>query len=323
MSSSAFTTALVLETHNIQRGGEAGALTALSNLLTHLKRQLETSVDEICVTHFGLSDAAQRQVEQMLGASVRWLCVDEITSYYEAKNAGFQATKADVVVFADSDCWPDTSWLGKLLSPFADANTKVVAGRTRYRDDVLGDAVTLLDFPYFERHCASGRITHNFYANNVAFRRDVFAEHNYPEDAFFRGHCQVLGMRLAEAGVAIRYQHDAVTVHRFPDSARELLVLRLLRGSDLRALAPRIAEHLELPVSPALSVPAAWLVRQSFAMRTERVREQSLIKRLQVNAICLGVAGLDAAGVVFAGRVGANPHTLLSYQNQSERFGAA
>src|SRR6185503_11031836 len=114
------------------------------------------------------------------------------------------------------------------------------AGRTTYRDDVLGTAATSIDFMYFPSALAEG-CTRNFYANNVAFRREVFAAHGYRSDErIYRGHCQRLGLRLAKAGVPVRYVPRAHTVHRFPDRASELFKLRLLRGADTVEMAPHL-----------------------------------------------------------------------------------
>ncbi|HZO15484.1 MAG TPA: hypothetical protein VFB62_19565, partial [Polyangiaceae bacterium] len=85
--------------------------------------------------------------------------------------------------------------------------------------------------------------TRNFYANNVAFRRDTFARFRYLADPkIYRGHCQRLGMRLAAAGVPVHYEPAAHTVHRFPDTTGELLRLRLLRGADTVQMTRHFSE---------------------------------------------------------------------------------
>ncbi len=127
-----------------------------------------------------------------------------------------------MVVFGDADCWPDPAWLDRLLAPFLEGpGARVVAGRTTYRDDVIGAAATSIDFMYFPSPLGEGT-TRNFYANNVAFRREVFGARRYlPAPGIYRGHCQQLGLRLAAEGVRVRYAPEAHTVHRFPDGAAE------------------------------------------------------------------------------------------------------
>src|SRR5262249_44489884 len=131
------TVALVLETHNLG-GGDADhrqLCASLTRLLEHLGKQTRplASLDQVLVTHFGLSARAQAALDQAAGRRLTYLELPEGSDYYAAKNHGFGATSADVVVFADSDCWPDTDWLDQLLAPFFDeeqrSHVKVVAGR--------------------------------------------------------------------------------------------------------------------------------------------------------------------------------------------------
>jgi GT2 family glycosyltransferase len=235
----------VLETHNL-RGGDGSPHDlerSLARLLDHLRAQTRplASLRELAITHTGLTPAAAARLEAHAGRSVRFVELPPEADYYAAKNAGFAATTADVVAFADADCWPDAGWLEALLAPFAaGAAVEAVAGRTLYREGLFGAAATAIDFMYFPSPLGEG-CTRNFYANNVAFRRDLFARMGYGRHPLYRGSCQVLGLALQEAGVAVRFAAEARTVHRLPDSTRELLRLRFLRGGDALALAPHLA----------------------------------------------------------------------------------
>jgi hypothetical protein len=251
------TVALVLETNNLRSSNDRARVCAsLARLLTHLSGQTRPLAElaELVVTHDGFDAAERAALERAAGVPITFVELPPDTGYYQAKNLGFDATSADVVAFGDADCWPARTWLERLLAPFADRRTAVVAGRTTYRDDLLGAAATSIDFMYFPSPLGEA-CTRNFYANNVAFRRDVFAQQRYHADEhIYRGHCQRLGLRLVAAGVPVRFEPEAHTVHRFPDDRRELLSLRLLRGADTAEMAPHFAAAL-LP--PGL----AWLGR--------------------------------------------------------------
>jgi hypothetical protein len=252
------TFALVLETNNLTGGGADAARTAqsLERLLARLREQTRplAMLDEFVITHDGLASGARARLDAIAGKPIRWVEIDADTDYYEAKNRGFDATSTDVVAFADADCWPEPAWLEELFAPFGDAAVEVTAGRTTYRTDVLGTGASTIDFMYFDSPLAAG-CTRNFYANNVAFRREIFAQRRYPRrDSVYRGHCQLLGLRLLRDGIAVRFAPEAHTVHRLPDSRRELLRLRWLRGSDAAELTPAFAQS-------ALPRGLSWLGR--------------------------------------------------------------
>lgn len=244
--------ALVLETNNL-RGGDgqlAAAEASLRHALGVLARQTVplSSLAQVVITHDGLSPACRDSMMQAAACHIDFVQISAETGYYEAKNTGFAATdpaRCSYVVFADADCHPDASWLAAMLAPFAQAvPPAVVAGRTSYADNVTGSALTTMDFMYFPSQLAAGA-TRNFYANNVAFRRDVFARYQYqPLPNVYRAHCQVLGMRLHAAGVPLHYAAAAHTEHRLPDTWRETLQLRWMRGEDTHALTPHLVRTL-------------------------------------------------------------------------------
>jgi len=147
--------------------------------------------------------------------------------------------------------------------------------------------------------------TRNFYANNVAFRRETFSRFRYlPAADVYRGHCQHLGFRLHAALVPIRFAPGARTVHRFPDSAWELARLRLLRGADTVAVAPALARAVLLGALgdvPAVAPLAILAARLAFSVRSVSAQDLAPARGLRW-ALCvaavLGISALDAAGVV-------------------------
>jgi hypothetical protein len=236
-------TALVIETNNLRGGDGARAAASLLRLIAMLAEQTQslTGLHQVVVTHDGLDDASRDMLCRTAGRPIEFVQIGADANYYEAKNIGFDATDTDYVVFADADCIPAADWLEQLLAPFAGPDSpQVVAGRTSYQDNLIGTALTTLDFMYFPSPLAPGA-TRNFYANNVAFQRDVFAHLRYERlDGVYRAHCQVLGLRLQAAGVVVRYAPRAHTVHRLPDTRREALALRWMRGEDTCGLTPHL-----------------------------------------------------------------------------------
>ncbi|WP_428033279.1 glycosyltransferase [Amphritea sp.] len=254
-------TALVLETNNL-RGGECfeqvvSSLKRVTGLLSQQSIPL-TALAQIVITHDGLDESSCKVLEGIAGKQIDFVLIDSTTGYYQAKNAGFAATDPEHckwVVFADADCVPAADWLAQLLYPFIkDETLAVVAGRTSYAPNLAGTALTTLDFMYFPSPLAEGA-TRNFYANNVAFRREVFAAYHYQDLAsVYRAHCQVLGLQLQSQGIPLHFAAKAHTVHRFPDSLSDIVKLRWLRGQDTHGLTPFL-------VKSYMPVGLQWLSR--------------------------------------------------------------
>ena len=334
-------TALVLETNNL-RGGDAAAqaLHSLQRLLGELAQQSlpPTALAQWVITHDGLSPEACTQLQSLAGRTIDFVQIDASTDYYEAKNQGFDAvdaTRCTVVVFADADCRPARDWLAQLIAPFAEASAAgtappaAVAGRTTYLPGMLGAALSAIDFMYFPSPLAAGA-TRNFYANNVAFQHAVFAQHRYePLDGVYRAHCQVMGLRMQAAGVAVQHAPAAHTEHRLPDSSAETLQLRWMRGEDsvgltphlVRAYLPRSLQWLGKsgPIGP-LCVMGMRLVYSLRALNRQGMPRLGLLRHLGAATVTVGVSAVDTAGAVARGlglsRRSARHLQALSYHRQ-------
>jgi glycosyltransferase involved in cell wall biosynthesis len=267
----------------------------------------------------------EARLERAAGRAISFVRLAPNTGYYAAKNRGFEHTQSEVVVFGDADCWPEDEWLESLVLPFDDENVQVVAGRTTYRDDLLGTAATTIDFMYFE--AAREGCTRNFYANNVAFRRDTFERARYLHGSFYRGNCQVLGLKLQELGISVVFVPGARTTHRFPDTAKDFVRLRLLRGADAVELTPHLARaYLPRPYHAVARAPGLEAVTLStrllFSLRSINAQDMPDVhgaRWLACAALTLGISTLDATGACLK-RLGldrvllTNPeHAALSY----------
>ncbi len=325
------THSLVLETHNLEGGdGDiAGGLTRVLGRLATQSYPLSRLADFV-ITHRGVDAAGRARCEAIAGVPIRWLELPDDVGYYEAKNRGFDVARGDVVVFADADCWPDPDWLEALLSPFADRSVRAVAGRTTYRRDLLGTAASTIDFMYFPSPHGPG-YTRNFYANNVAFRRDVFDTRRFGEHEMYRGHCAVLGIDLHNAKIPIVFAPAARTIHRFPDSLRELVKLRLMRGRDTYELTPvlgrSLSSSLTLPrVGPV--VPLAVLgIRFGFSLRSINRQQMPVargLKKVVVAGAVAAISAVDAVGALAGGLrlMDAKPEAALSYHGEDAKIAA-
>lgn len=309
--------ALVIETNNLQGG--AGGLDAVQHSLFRLLDLLQeqsvplVALRQIVITHEGLSRDQQQSIQAGRAYPLAFVQISTGTGYYDAKNAGFAATDAlcEYVVFADSDCMPAPQWLAALLEPIlTNPERAIVSGRTSYREDVFGAALTTIDFKYYPNP-AFAQSTRNFYANNVVFRRDIFQQYAYqPMGRTYRGHCQVLGMKLDMAGIAMHYAPAAHTVHRLPDSLAETLQLRWFRGQDTCSLTPHLVKrHLPArwqwfaktgPIAP-LTVLFIRLGVSLHALNRQDLPRLRGLKRLSAYGLICLISAVDMAGALARG----------------------
>jgi glycosyltransferase involved in cell wall biosynthesis len=322
---------LVLETHNLE-GGDGDIACGLERVLARLAAQTYrlSRLADFVITHRGVDAAGRAKCDAIAGVPIKWLELGDDVGYYEAKNRGFDVATGDVVVFADADCWPDADWLEALLAPFADPAVRAVAGRTTYRRDLLGTAASTIDFMYFRSPFGPAH-TRNFYANNIAFHRDVFETRRFGEHEMYRGHCAVLGIDLHNAKIPIVFAPAARTIHRFPDSLKELVKLRLMRGRDTYELTPALGRSLsstlKLPrVGPV--VPLAVLgIRFGFSVRSINRQQMPAahgLKWLAVAGATAAISAVDAVGALAGGLrlMSAKPDAALSYHGDDAKIAA-
>ncbi len=293
---------LVVETWNLGSclRDPARVETELAALLARLGEQSLplSALSELVVVHDGLGEAARCRLQEVANRAIVWVLVPFGTHYYEQKNLGFDATTAEVVAFTDGDCAPCPEWLERLTAPIAEGEARVIAGPTHYTRGRASLAGTAIDFPVIES-APGAKTVRNFFANNVAFARDVFAAHRYPEVAgLFKGSCQVLALALQREGIPIHFAADAVLEHAWPEGLRELVAMRLLRGADTAAMTPRFAEHYAPRLAPRLKrlgkLPALALL----GARAVRASAQLVRSRPGARTLAVGAGVIAAATVV-------------------------
>jgi cellulose synthase/poly-beta-1,6-N-acetylglucosamine synthase-like glycosyltransferase len=130
-----------------------------------------------------------------------------------ARNRGLQAASGTVVAFTDADCEVDPAWLRTLASSLRDPSVGIVGGRILSkrpcnRIELFGErihdhgkAIQVSDPPY--------AITMNWVS-----RRSALQEAGGFDEEYLRCEDVDLTRRIMDAGLTLRYQHDAVVFHR-------------------------------------------------------------------------------------------------------------
>ena len=153
--------------------------------------------------------------------------------YYEQKNTGAKLSSGEILIFLDSDVVPDEGWLEGLLAAMDDPSVGVVGGETYHATDTLHDKLFAAFWTFTTRRESRGVYRYkNFYANNLAVRRDIFLANPYPDAAAYRGQCSELAKSLRRQGIAIYRQGDSTVSHPPPEGARTFAVRALCQGYD-------------------------------------------------------------------------------------------
>ncbi len=153
--------------------------------------------------------------------------------YYEQKNTGAKLASHDLLVFLDSDVVPDDGWLEGLLKAMESPDVGYVGGETYHATETFHDRMFAAFWTFTTRRPSRGLYPYkNFYANNLAVRRDLFLANPYPDASAYRGQCSELAKQLRSKGVPIHRQGDSTVSHPPPVGARTFFVRALCQGYD-------------------------------------------------------------------------------------------
>jgi GT2 family glycosyltransferase len=124
-----------------------------------------------------------------------------------ARNLGWRATSAELVLFTDDDCRPSPAWVAEMLA--AAASDVVLVGRT-LPDPADGSLRTPLDRSLLVESCDGC-----FPTGNAAYPRAVLEELGGFDETFLQpyGEDTDLGQRAIEAGCRGAFVNGALVLH--------------------------------------------------------------------------------------------------------------
>jgi len=139
----------------------------------------------------------------------------------------------ELVVFLDSDVVPEPGWLAGLLGTFRDPSYDVVGGSTFLDIDRFASRAFALFWFFPLRHDREGlRESRHFFANNVAFRREVIATNPFPKLPALRGSCSILAQELMAKGHRIWINESSRVAHPPPNGVTHSLKRAMCQGHD-------------------------------------------------------------------------------------------
>lgn len=237
---------IVIEWENIQLA-EADRC---STMLAEIMRQIDALPATIAGTAGGIEMLVAFDDEKITAEAIREFFRHSVATpasrctvrflpgsghgYYDQKNLGAAQARGRFVVFLDSDVIPEEGWLERLLGSFADPAVDVVCGNC-FLDtgDLVSKTLALAWFFPLRDDRQALVPTDWFFANNVAFRREVALANPFvPLVGTTRGACRMLGRRMAAAGIGLFVNTAARVSHPAPNGLRHLLMRGLAQGRD-------------------------------------------------------------------------------------------
>jgi len=255
---------MIIEWDNPRLAGADRAVRMLRELASQLRESLDRGLASFEVLVGGTDDILSPDLAKRIrsvwceganGLPEIQLTIVEDGSYYMLKNAIASRASGDLFVFLDSDVIPEPGWLTGMLAPFCDPAVQVVCANS-YVDleSVFGRIMALIWFFPLRSEGGAVRPVERFFANSVAFRRELFLHYRFPTiEGTDRGSCLKLAQRLGADGVVIYQNPSARVKHPPPNDSREFLVRALGEGRDT-VLCARFAR-------PGWSgLPDGWLI---------------------------------------------------------------
>ncbi|WP_069790182.1 glycosyltransferase [Cyanobacterium sp. IPPAS B-1200] len=200
----------------------------LPELIECLKNQTyNNEKTEFILVDNNSSDDTFKLIEEkaIILKNINIKCIQEnkIQSSYAARNRGIKEAQGEIFAFTDVDCRPQKDWLEKLIQPFNDTKTMIVAGEIKaikgdnilekYADkrDILSQKYTLANefFPYGQ-------------TANLAVRREALKV-----VGLFRpylttgGDADICWRILKEIESEIKFVPDALVLHRHRDNLKD------------------------------------------------------------------------------------------------------
>jgi glycosyltransferase involved in cell wall biosynthesis len=224
---------IILETENLANADLEGLSRSLASLVN--QDVSPSQANEVLLIDSG--DAPSDLLKQLCDR-YPWIKIHPAppgTGYYKAKMLGAQIATGDIIVYCDSDCIYEPTWLRTILTTFTQGeHIQAVAGETTTRG--VGPYGTAMALTYiFPQYTGETALTPSsqYFLNNVAFRRRFLLENPIPTELpLYRGNCVIHAHNLLKDGHTIWRQPKARATHAPPNGLSHFFWRFLLIGHD-------------------------------------------------------------------------------------------
>jgi hypothetical protein len=191
------------------------------------------------------------------GGRVRLIDTVRPVSEPVARNLGLAATRADLVLFLDSDCLPQPGWLREHLAAHA-AGHRLVSGSVLAEGEGYWPLVYNLSLFYAFLESAPGGPRPSLPTLNLSLTRGVAEAVGPFDESLTRATDLDWTLRARRAGLGLRFWPAAAVLHRHPRRTLAA-VWRDCAGSGFHSRRIRL-RHAELLGTP-------WWLRSRLAVR--------------------------------------------------------
>ncbi len=280
MSAAAPAYAVVLEWDNVRERVPARVQTVLRALAREIDTQPEPAE---LISVFDPALVRETHAQAALEAAglagrpaldVRHLACPQ-GRYYELKNAGARAARAEQLVFLDSDVVPEPGWLAAHREALGVLGARWAAGHTPIDSSTLYGKAVALGW-VFESPAAkwvAGDTQSRFMANNFSCLRAQILATPFPHAGGVRGACDDVARRLRAEGVSILAVGGARATHPPPPGLSGFLCKAWAEGRDraLRRLRRGMAWHRRLSWPLEFWAKALWRSTSGIVGRQKQV----------------------------------------------------
>ncbi|KAM3097742.1 glycosyltransferase [Phormidesmis sp. 146-35] len=224
---------IILETENLANADFNGLVKSIESLA-------QQDPPPTCANEVLLIDSGDTPTELLdrLCQQYAWIKVHEAppgTGYYASKMLGATLATGDIIVYYDSDCIYEPTWLRTMLTSFSHASApQIIAGETTTRG--VGPYETAMSMTYiFPQYSGQKTLipSSQYFLNNVAFRRSFLLANPIPTDLpLYRGNCVIHAQELSEKAYTIWRQPQARATHAPPNGLSHFFWRFLLIGHD-------------------------------------------------------------------------------------------
>ena len=179
-----------------------------------------------------VDDGSTDNTPDILAKSMIRVLTQKNSGPASARNHGWREARGEIVLFTDSDCVPQHSWLENMTAPFDDPEISGVKGRYITRQKSLVARFVQLEFEERYRMLEKQQYIDFVDSYSAAFRKSALEHAGGFDESFPKADNEDvdLSFKLAAAGCKMVYAPKAVVEHIHPATLKKYLKVKFSRG---------------------------------------------------------------------------------------------